>query len=133
MNVDKNQHLSTIFHRCYDGFATDGKGLLMTEEERDRAMDFVVETLAGLVVSGHKQDVRLEKLISSHEQTKRRLDRCERVLKLLIRAGRRERKIRREQDERYNRRFGDLHDSQTHTDSRLDAMVDIVRQNLGGG
>ena len=61
-----------------------------------------------------------------------RLDRYERMLKLMIRAGRRERTIRREQDERYDRRYQELLASQAHTDSRLDALIDIVRQRMNG-
>jgi hypothetical protein len=79
------------------------------------------------------KDLQLEKLIHSDETAERRLDRCERVMKLIVRAGRRERRIRREQEEDYNRSLRELLDSQTHTDSRLDALVDIVRQNFGSG
>jgi hypothetical protein len=132
MNSDKNQHLSSKYHHCYD-VATHGKDLAMTDEERDRAMDFVIESLAGLAANDQRQDTSLEELIHSHETAERRLGRCERVLKLMIRAGRRERRIRREQEEHYNRRLRELLDSQTHTDSRLDALVDIVRQNFGSG
>lgn len=92
---------------------------------------FVIENLAGLVANDQRQDLQLEKLIHSHETTERRLDRCERVLKLIIRAGRRERRIRREQEDHYNRSLREFLDSQTHTDSRLDALVDIVRRNFG--
>lgn len=48
MRVAKNQRLFSQYHRCYDGFATHGEDLPMTDEERDRAMDFVIESLAGL-------------------------------------------------------------------------------------
>jgi hypothetical protein len=133
MKVAKNQGLFRKYHRCYDGLATRGKDLLMADEERDRAIDFVIASLAGLAVNDQSQDIQLEKLIHSGETAERRLDRCERVLKLMIRAGRRERRIRREQEERYNRSLRELLDSQTHTDSRLDAIVDIVRQNFGSG
>ncbi len=105
----------------------------MTDEERDRAMDFVIESLAGLAANDQSQDISLEELTHSHETAERRLDRCERILKLTIRAGRRERRIRRDQEEYFNRRLSELLDSQTHTDGRLDALVDIVRQNFGGG
>ena len=105
----------------------------MADEERDRAIDFVIESLAGLAVNDHKQDIQLERLIHSDETAELRLDRCERILKLMIRAGQRERKIRREQAEHYNRSLRELLDSQTHTDSRLDALVDIVRQNFDSG
>lgn len=40
MKVDNKQDLSREYHRCYDGISTRGKDLLMTNEERDRAMDF---------------------------------------------------------------------------------------------
>ena len=105
----------------------------MTDEERDRAMDFVIESLAGLAANDQRQDIQLGNLNHSHDKAERRLDRCERVLKLMVRAGRRERRIRREQEEDYRRSLRELLDSQTHTDSRLDALVDIVRQNFGSG
>jgi len=96
-------------------------------------MDFVIESVACLAANDQKQDLQLEKLIHSDDTAELRLDRCERVLKLMIRAGRRERRIRREQAEHYNRSLRELVDSQTHTDSRLDALVDIVRQYFGSG
>ena len=105
----------------------------MADEGHDRALDFVIQSLAGLAVNDQKQDSQLEKLIHSDETAELRLDRCERVLKLMIRAGRRERRIRREQEADYNRSLRELLDSQTHTDSRLDALIDIVRQSFGGG
>lgn len=77
MNVAKNQLLFSQYHRCYDGFATLGKGLPMTDEERDRAMDFVIKCLAGLAVNDQRQDARLDKLIASHEKAEHRLDRSE--------------------------------------------------------
>jgi hypothetical protein len=105
----------------------------MTNEERDRAMDFVIENLAGLVANDQKQNVRLDKLITSHEKAIHRLDRDERIMKLMIRAGRRERRTRSQADERLTNALAKLADSQAHTDSRIDALVDIVRQRLNGG
>ena len=105
----------------------------MTNEERDRAMDFVIESLAGLVANDQKQDARLDKLIASHEKAEHRLDRYERIMKLMIRAGRRERRTRSQADERLTNALAELADSQAHTDSRLDALVDVVRQRLNGG
>lgn len=105
----------------------------MTNEERDRAMDFVIENLAGLAANDQKQDARLDKLIASHEKAEHRLDRHERILKLMIRAGRRERRVRSQADERLTNALADLAYSQAHTDGRLDALVDIVRQRLNGG
>ena len=63
----------------------------MTDEERNRAIDFIVDQQA-------KNSVRIERLIEAHEKAEHRLDRdeykldrLERILKLMIRAGRRER------------------------------------------
>ncbi len=104
----------------------------MTDEERQGAMDFIVDTLARLAVNDQRQDARLDKLIESHENAEHRLDRDERILRLMLRAGRRERQIRREADERYDRRYKELLESQAHTDGRLDALIDIVQQRNGG-
>jgi len=104
----------------------------MTNEERDRAIDFVIESQA-------KQESRLDRLMESHEKaehrlekTEHRLDRYERILKLMIRAGRRERRLRRDQNDDFDRRYRALLDSQAHTDSRLDALIDIVRRKQNG-
>jgi len=112
----------------------------MTNEERDRAIDFVIESLAGLTVSGQKQEARLDKLIESHQRAEHRLDRTERILKLMVRAGRRERRTRSEADERLNSALAELAQVQKqteasiqHTDRRLDALIEIVRQRMNGG
>ena len=111
----------------------------MTDEERQRAMDFIAQQTA-------KNSVEIEKLIETHRRAENRLaltehrldrdeyrlDRDERILKLMIRAARRERRLRREQDERFDRRYQELLQLQAHTDNRLDALVDIVRQRNGG-
>ena len=111
----------------------------MTDEERQRATDFIVEQTA-------KNSVQIEKVLESHRAAERRLamsefrlDRDERVLKLMIRAGRRERQTRSEADERLTHALADLaqaqkrtEDSVAHTDSKLDALVDIVRQQRNG-
>lgn len=104
----------------------------MKDEERDRAMDFVIETLAGLAANDQRQDARLDKLIAFHEKAEHRLDRYERIMKLMIKAGRRERRTRSRADERLTNALAELAGSQAHTDSRLDALVDIVRQRLNG-
>ena len=108
----------------------------MTNEERG-AMDFVIESLAGLPVNGQKQNARLEKLIEFQEKATNRLDRYERIMKMIIRAGRRERSTRGENDDRLAKALVELteahkrtEDSIAHTDTELDALVDIVRQKL---
>ena len=93
----------------------------MTDEERQRAMDFIVKQQA-------KQSVELDKLIESHRRAEHRLDRDERILKLIILAGRRERRTRSEADERLTNALAALAESQKHSDSKLDALVDMVRQ-----
>jgi multidrug resistance efflux pump len=115
------------------------RGFPMNDEERQRAMDFIVETLARLSVNDQTQGTRLDKLIESHEKAEHRLDRDERIFKLMIRAGRCERRTRSEADERLTNALADLaeaqkrtEDSIAHTDSKLDALVDIVRQQRNG-
>ncbi|HKY30081.1 MAG TPA: hypothetical protein VJM12_19275 [Pyrinomonadaceae bacterium] len=78
-----------------------------------------------------------------------RFDRLERVCKLIVRAGLRERRRQREQDEKINiiidaqvkneERFAKLAEaqvelaiSQAHTDRRLDALIDIIRDRTNG-
>jgi hypothetical protein len=78
-----------------------------------------------------------------------RLDRLERIAKLLVRAGLRARREMRQQDDkitimidaqiRNEDRFAklaqaqtELAESQSHTDRRLDALIDIIKQGRNG-
>ncbi len=78
-----------------------------------------------------------------------RLDRLERIAKLLVRAGLRARRELRQQDDKITimidaqikneDRFAklaeaqtELAESQAHTDRRLDALIDIVKQGRNG-
>jgi len=78
-----------------------------------------------------------------------RLDRLERITKLMVKAGLRARQQMREQDQKIGilidaqikneERFGKLVeaqtrliDSQTHTDQRLDALIDIIQEGRNG-
>ena len=78
-----------------------------------------------------------------------RFDRLERIAKLFVRAGLRTRRNLRDMDDKLNilfdlqiqteekfqkneERFAQLAESQTHTDRRLDALIDIVRQGHNG-
>ena len=104
----------------------------MTDEERQRAMDFIVEQQAKLSVNQQKSDERTSRL--------------ERIIKLMISAGRRTRRQLRELDDRFEQRFAKLTDALTtlaeaqtrtevsiaHTDKRLDALIDIVREGRNG-
>ena len=95
----------------------------MTDEERQRTMDFIVEQQAKLSVNQQKSDERTSRL--------------ERIVKLMISAGRRTRRQIREMDVRFEQRFARLTDALTtlaeaqtrteasiaHTDRRLDALI----------
>jgi len=110
----------------------------MTDEERQRAMDFIVEQQAKFFVD-------IDKLNESYRNAEGRFDRDERILKLMIRAGRRLRKRVRELDERFEQRFAKLTDALTtlaeaqtrteasvaHTSKRLDDLIDIVQNQNG--
>lgn len=71
-----------------------------------------------------------------------RLDRLERIAKLLVRAGLRARREMRQQDDKITimidaqikneERFAQLAESQKHTDRRLDALIDVVKQGRNG-
>ena len=111
----------------------------MTNEERERAIDFILTQQAdnsaqlGRLIEAHRTaENRLTLSEQRLERSKFRLDRYERLLRLMIRAGRRERALRREQDDRYDRRYRELLASQVHTDDRLDALVSIVQQRMNG-
>jgi hypothetical protein len=103
----------------------------MTDEERQRAMDFIVAQQAQFSVNQQKGEERISRL--------------ERILKLMVRAGRRTRRQLRELDERFEQRFVKLTDALTtlaeaqtrteasvaHTNKRLDALIDIVQNQDG--
>lgn len=97
----------------------------MTDRERQRQMDFIVEQQAQLTVNQQRGDERITRL--------------ERVVKLMVRAGLRTRRQIREQDERFESRFARVTDAlttvaeaQAHSDHRLDALIDIVREGRNG-
>jgi hypothetical protein len=97
----------------------------MTDEERQRAMDFILEQQAKFAVD-------IEQLNESYRKAEHRFDRDERILKLIIKAGRRARQQLREQDELWKRQQAELVESGKHTDRRLDALIDIVRADRNG-
>ncbi len=83
------------------------------------------------------------------KDSEQRLDRLERIAKLLVRAGLRARREMRSQDDKITimidaqikneERFAklaqaqtELAESQAHTDRRLDALIDIVKQGRNG-
>jgi len=111
----------------------------MTDEERQRAMDFIVEQQA-------KNSVEIERLLESHRKAEQRLglsehrldrdeyrfDRDERILKLIIRAGRKVRQEMRQQHQQFLDEIKVMKEFQAHSDRRLDALIDIVRTERNG-
>jgi len=88
-------------------------------------MDFILAQQAQFAVNFDKADVRVSRL--------------ERVVKLIIKAGLRTRTLMRERDESFERRMEALRESQkalnkshAHSDKRLDALIDIVREQQNG-
>ena len=74
--------------------------------------------------------------------TEERVDRLERIARLLVRAGLRARRELRQQDDKITimidaqikneERFAELAESQKHTDRRLEALMEIVKQGRNG-
>ncbi len=71
-----------------------------------------------------------------------KLDRLERIAKLLVRAGLRARREMRQQDDKITimmdaqlkneERFAQLAKSQKQTDRRMDALIDIIKEDRDG-
>jgi hypothetical protein len=127
--------ITAIIGRALTGWGViSGKAgtYLMTDEERQRAMDFIVAQQA-------KNSVDIEKLNESHRKAEGRLDRVERILKLVIGAGSRARRDFNQRFTRVTEALTTLAEAQTrteasiaHTDKRLDALIDIFRVNNNG-
>ena len=104
----------------------------MTNEQMERKMEFIGDTLARVAVNDEKHEISLSRL--------------ERIMKLMVRAGRPERRTRSEADERLTAADERLkhamvelveaqrrtEESIAHTDKRLDALIDFVRQQQNG-
>ena len=104
----------------------------MSNEQIERKMEFIVDTLAQVAVNDQKHEMRLSRL--------------ERIAKLMVGAGLRERRTRSDADERLTKALAELAQSQVelaqsqketqqsiqHTDSRLDALIYIVRKQQNG-
>jgi hypothetical protein len=108
----------------------------MTNEQMERKMEFIVETLARVAVSQERQELIQERLGLNHEKHEMRLSRLERIAGLMARAGMRERTARTKGDEQLKQAMAELAAAQkesiAHTDARLDALIDIVRQQQNG-
>jgi hypothetical protein len=119
----------------------------MTDEERQRAMDFIAEQSA-------KNPVDIEKLLNrdpvaslqSSEKANeirrkldRDMDRLERVLKRLLKPNARERQRKQAEDKRWrefkkqsSKRFAEISAFAAVSDQKLDALIDIVRADRNG-
>lgn len=111
----------------------------MTNEQMERKMEFIVDTLARVAVSQERQELNQERLGINHEKHEMRLSRLERIAGLMARAGLRERTARTKGDEQLKQAMAELaaaqkrtEESIAHTDARLDALIDIVRQQQNG-
>ena len=111
----------------------------MTEEERQRTMEFILAQQAQFWASMQKHEEVQAEWQARHEEWQNRaetridqgsfrVDRLERILKLIIKAGTRARG-------KIDRRFAEvaemiagLERAQAQSDKRLDALIDVVRQ-----
>ena len=76
------------------------------------------------------------------KKTEERLDRLERIAKLLVRAGLRARRELRQQDDKITimmdaqleneKRFAELAESQKDANRRLEALIEIIREGRNG-
>jgi hypothetical protein len=110
----------------------------MSDDERERIMNFIVERQERIAS-------QQERFTEQQAQSEHRIGRLERVMKLAIRAGWRERReTRRSIDALITAqlhtddamaRMADaqakLAESQGHTDRRLDALIDVVKEGRG--
>ncbi len=112
----------------------------MTEDELNQKFEFITNILADVSVKQQQAEERLAHWENRMNRSDARPDRLERVLKLAIRAGQRERrewhtrhalleeKAAQSAEETRNA-LKQLAESQPHTDKRLGALIDIVRQD----
>jgi len=90
----------------------------MTDEERQRQMDFILNQQAQFAVN-------MQKLEEADTRSNIRIDRLERVLILAIREYRRERKETRE-------KFNALIDAQNRTDDAMAKLIESQRKRQNG-
>jgi hypothetical protein len=90
----------------------------MTDEERQRKMDFILDQQAQFAVN-------MQKLEEADARSNKRIDRLERVLVLAIREYRRERKETRE-------KFNALIGAQNRTDDAMAKLIESQRKRLNG-
>ena len=104
----------------------------MTDEERQNQIDFILALQSQFWAAIQKLEETQAQAEGRMNHADHRMDRLERIVKLMIKAGLRARKQMRQQDERFEQRFAVLLESQAHTDRRVDALIDIVREQRNG-
>ena len=104
----------------------------MTDEERQRQMDFIIGQQAQFTVNMQRFEENMQKLEEADTRAAKRVDRLERVMKLVIRAGLRERKEMRQSFKETSESIKALVTSQAHTDQRLDALINFVNERRNG-
>jgi hypothetical protein len=97
----------------------------MTNEEMQGAMQFILEQQAQFASN-------MQRLEESDARASKRIDRLERVVGLALRAGFRERKETREKINALIESQLNLTEAQTHTDERLNALIDVVSDGRNG-
>ena len=97
----------------------------MSEEERERIINFIIE--------------QQEHTAEQQARSEARIGRLERVMKLAIRAGLRERRDTRHSINALinaqlhtDKAMARLADAQAHTDARLSALIDVVNGGRTG-
>ena len=119
----------------------------MDDNELQQKFDLVAAHLASLAVSQQKAEERQQRADERQQRADERIARLERLLLLAVRAGRRERNEWREQHEvlidaqirmeamftesqtRTDAAIAQLADAQVRTDRKLEALIDIVRED----
>ena len=111
----------------------------MTDEERQRTMDFIVAQQAQFSAEMQKLEESQKRAEARLDNGSYKIDRLERIMKLVIKGGLRARRDNRERDEKSDRDFAALREmiaglgrAQEHSDRRLDALIDVVRQERNG-
>ena len=90
----------------------------LTDEERQRQMDFILEQQAQFVTN-------IQRLEEAQANADKRTDRLERVMKMMVRAGLRARREMREQDARITT----LVDSQVRTEQIAHRNSEAIERN----
>jgi len=102
----------------------------MTDDQFNQRFETVTNHIEALTNSLDRFETSLERLGEAQAQSEKRIDRLERVVKLAIRAGLRERRESRdkinaliEAQMRADQRMDALADAQMRTDERMDTLA----------